>query len=102
MEHHEEYHLKEFNPIDCKLGQAVGREGCSSIIRVYERLLSKSNPHFEEFEDLLTSSEKYHITYFYYFNILLILIIFTFQMRYAQHCVPTLEEHLPISLISSA
>ncbi|XP_065050067.1 alpha-humulene synthase-like isoform X1 [Musa acuminata AAA Group] len=56
---------------------------------------------FEEFEDLLASSEKYRITYLKKAMKDLSEAYFEESKWRDQHYVPTLEEHLHVSLISS-
>ncbi|THU43309.1 hypothetical protein C4D60_Mb00t07630 [Musa balbisiana] len=56
---------------------------------------------FEEFEDLLASSEKYRITYLKEAMKDLSEAYFEESKWRDQHYVPTLEEHLRVSLISS-
>ncbi|CAL9128191.1 unnamed protein product [Musa acuminata var. zebrina] len=57
---------------------------------------------FEEFEDLLASGEKYRITYLKEAMKDLSEAYFEESKWRDQHYVPTLEEHLHVSLISSA
>ncbi|CAL9127266.1 unnamed protein product [Musa textilis] len=56
---------------------------------------------FEEFEDLLASSEKYRITYLKEVMKDLSEAYFEESKWRDQHYIPTLEEHLHVSLISS-
>ncbi|XP_065048733.1 alpha-humulene synthase-like isoform X2 [Musa acuminata AAA Group] len=57
---------------------------------------------FEEFEDLLASGEKYRITYLKEAMKDLSEAYFEESKWRDQHYVPTLEEHLHVSLVSSA
>uniref|UniRef100_A0A804JXY0 Terpene synthase metal-binding domain-containing protein n=1 Tax=Musa acuminata subsp. malaccensis TaxID=214687 RepID=A0A804JXY0_MUSAM len=57
---------------------------------------------FEEFEDLLASGEKYRITYLKEAMKDLCKAYFEESKWRDQHYVPTLEEHLRVSIISAA
>ncbi|CAD5189103.1 unnamed protein product, partial [Musa acuminata subsp. malaccensis] len=133
MEHHLEYDLKEFNPIDCKLGQAVA---IATGAMWWNDLAPSKNLNFARdrsvecyfwilgvFFELYYSRARVIMTKV----IALISILDDIYDVYsileksqqlakmqvgrkayfeeskwsAQHCVPTLEKYLPISLVSS-